>query len=110
MYRTKNWILPPLEKLRSAVKRIVRIVNSYQSTAFADLMDEIRQKISDEKNARNVRRQSRGIQNLTPAERNEKVLIMVIEKLERIESKLDNQEQLIKFMNDETSEKIQKLR
>ena len=49
LYRTKHLNMMPKEKFQYGVKRIIRILKSYKSTAFADLMERIRLKIQNEK-------------------------------------------------------------
>lgn len=108
--RFRNHSLQPIKKFQSAVKRIIQIVKSYQSTAFADLMDELRAKITNDKMIQKIRRESRGMKNLTPAERNEKLLFHVISKLDNLEEKLSTQETMIKELRSELSIKVEKLK
>lgn len=77
IFRNKETNITPIEKLRSGVKRVLRIIRSYKSSAFADLMEKIRSKIKEKKNNRESRRRSAIMRNvpLTPEERTQQILI-----------------------------------
>ena len=37
------------EKFKYGIRRIIRIIKSYRSTALTDLLEQVRQKINEEK-------------------------------------------------------------
>lgn len=49
LYRNKHLNMKPQEKLQYGIKRIIRIVKSYRSSAFTDLMVKVREKIRNDK-------------------------------------------------------------
>lgn len=77
LLRNKNSDMTPKEKFKSGVNRVLRIIRSYKSSAFADLMDKIRIKMRQEKDMKENRRRSVIMRNvpLTPEERTQQILI-----------------------------------
>lgn len=49
LYRTKNNDIKPIEKFKNGVKRIMRILNSYKTSAFTDLLKKIQEQMQEEK-------------------------------------------------------------
>ena len=49
VHRNKNLQMKPTEKFRYGIRRIIRIIKSYKSTSLTDLLEQVRQKIKEEK-------------------------------------------------------------
>ena len=47
LYRPKSLQMTPYDKLRSGIRRIIRIVKFYQSTWFTDLLEKVQKKIAE---------------------------------------------------------------
>lgn len=97
LYRNKHLNMTPIEKLRYGIKRIIRIVKSYRSSAFSDLMEKVREKIRKEKDTKESRRRSYILRSvpLTPEERTQQILIDLVSKVEFLKDKVVKQEELM---------------
>ena len=49
VHRNKNLQMNAAEKFKYGIRRIIRIIKSYRSTALTDLLEQVRQKINEEK-------------------------------------------------------------
>lgn len=78
--------MTPLEKFKHGVRRIIRIVTSYKTKDFAAIMEELRRKVSMDKKSKELRRRSKTTQQMTAAERTEKVLIMIVDKMDNLDT------------------------
>lgn len=111
LYRNKHLKMRPLEKFQYGVKRIIRIVKSYRSSAFSDLMEKVREKIKLEKKNKESRRRSTILRSvpLTPEERTQQILIDLVSKVEGMKEKLDRQEKQNAQLIEQLSDKIEEL-
>ena len=112
LYRNKHLNMGPKEKFQYGVKRIMRIVKSYRSTAFADLMEKVREKIRNEKKNRESRRRSTILRSvpLTAEERTQQILIDLVGKVENLKEFVQQQDIVIRDLRDELCDKIEQLR
>ena len=112
LYRTKHLNMIPKEKFQYGVKRIIRILKSYKSTAFADLMERIRLKIQNEKKNKENRRRSTIMRSipLTSEERTQQILIDLVGKVESLKELIKNQDTVIQDLRVELWDKIEKLK
>jgi hypothetical protein len=111
LYRTKHLNMTPLEKFQYGVKRIMRIVRSYKSSTFHDLMEKVRDKIKGDKDKRESRKRSAIMRvPFTPEERTQQILIDLVGKVESLNDKVDNQEKLIFDMRKDLTHKIIQLK
>ena len=112
LYRTKHLNMKPKEKLKYGVKRIVRIVKSYKSTAFHDFMEKIRDRIKHEKKVRENLRRSTIMRSapLTFEERTQKILIDLVGKVEGLKELVRRQDVVIQNIRTELWDKIEKLK
>lgn len=112
LFRNKHLNKTPLEKFKYGVKRIIRIVKSYRSCVFADLMQKVRDKIKSDKNKKEYRRRSTIMRSvpMTPEERTQQILIDLVGKVEGLNEKLDRQEKVIKELKDDLEDKIERLK
>ena len=112
LYRNKHLDMTPIEKFRSGVKRIMRIVKSYKSSAFADLMEKIREKIKQDKSKKETRRRSAIMRNvpMTPEERTQQILIDLVGKVENLKDKIEKQDKVITALKDDIGDKIEQLK
>lgn len=101
----------PLEKFKYGVKRIMRIVKSYKSSAFTDLMEKVRDKIKQDKSRKENRRRSQIMRSvpMTAEERTQKILIDLVDKIEGLKDKVNKQEELIGELREELCDKIERL-
>jgi hypothetical protein len=112
LFRNKHLNKTPLEKFKYGVKRIIRIVKSYRSSAFSDLMEKVREKIKSDKNKKENRRRSTIMRSvpMTPEERTQQILIDLVGKVEGLNEKLDRQEKIIKDLKENLEDKIERLK
>jgi len=110
--RSKKSNITPKEKLKSGVNRVLRIIRSYKSTAFADLMDKIRTKMKIEKDKKENRRRSVLMRSapLTPEERTQQILIDLVSKVESLKDKIYDQDKQISELKEDLGEKIEQLK
>jgi hypothetical protein len=74
--RNKQNDLPAIEKFRLGVKRIMRIVKSYKSTAFTDLLKNIQIQIQEERKDKE-KKQLKKVINNKPQTHEEKIEMML---------------------------------
>ena len=103
--------MKPIEKFKYGVKRIMRICMSYKSSAFHDLMEKVRKKIKSQKSDKELRRRSTIMRSVpkTLEERNEQILIDMVTKIEKLKDLLERQDDTIKELRNDLSEKIERL-
>lgn len=80
VHRNKNLEMKPIEKFRHGIRRIMRIVTSYKSTALTDLMEQVREQIKQQKNLKESKRKSIVLKSvpLTQEARNEHLLLDLV--------------------------------
>lgn len=49
LHRNRNLDMSPLEKFRAGIRRIMRIVKSYKSSALTELLQKVAEKVKEEK-------------------------------------------------------------
>lgn len=89
----------------------MRIVKSYKSSAFHDLMEKVREKIKADKSKRENRRRSAVLRSVpkTREERNEQILIDLVGKIENLHDMVSKQQNTIQELRDELNDKIEEL-
>lgn len=113
LHRTKHFSMKPLDKFKYGIKRIIRIIKSYKEYKFTELMEEVRNRIINEKDMRESilkkRRKSQKNSQLSPEERNEKFMILIFDKLEDFSFKINSQQEIIRRLSNDLSNKIHKI-
>lgn len=112
LFRNKKLSMSPLEKFKYGVKRIMRIVKSYRSCAFADLMQKVRDNIKSDKNKKESRRRSAIMRSvpLTPEERTQQILIDLCGRMDKLMVRIDKQDTMIEDLKVDLGDKIEKLK
>ena len=77
----------------------MRISNSYKTTAFADLMEKVRDELKHEKNNKLIKSKI-NMAKMSVEERNEQHLISLINKIENLTTTVNRQEETINELND----------
>lgn len=99
LYRNKKQELSSLEKFRYSVRRIMRIFKSYKDIKFTTLMGEIKERIANERavkqSLRKARMKAKQFAQLNPEERSERLMILMIDKLEEFSERFKRHEEAI---------------
>jgi predicted nuclease with TOPRIM domain len=101
----------PIEKFRAGIKRIVRIVKSYKSSALTDLLKQVAEKVKHDKKQKENKRKKilKHSSQLSPIERNEQSIIALTEKVERLRDVIEDQSEMIKTLKEELFTKMEQL-
>jgi hypothetical protein len=88
------------------------IVKSYKTTAFEELMEKVQEKIRQERDIRENRKKSFLRKNIpkTREERNEKILIDIVEKMEDLTDIVRQQDKTIRELKVDLTQKIEQLK
>jgi CRP-like cAMP-binding protein len=111
LHRNRNLDMLPIEKFRAGIKRIVRIVKSYKSSALTDLLKQVAEKVKHDKKQKENKRKKilKHSSQLSPIERNEQSIIALTEKVERLRDVIEDQSEMIKTLKEELFTKMEQL-
>lgn len=103
--------MSPMEKFRAGIKRIIRIVKSYKSSALTDLLKQVAEKVKQDKKQKEKKRKNilKHSAQLSPIERNEQSIIALTEKVERLKDVIEDQSEMIKNLKEELFAKMEQL-
>ena len=82
--RVKGSDIQPIDKFRDGVKRIMRILKSYKSSAFADLLKKIQEQMNEERKEREKSKLKRAFERKpqTHEEKVEQMLLILTQKVD----------------------------
>lgn len=112
LHRNRSLNMNPIQKFRLGIKRIMRIVKSYKSTALTEFLQKVVEKVKEDKITNENKRKNRlrrRSQQLTPEERTEQSLIALTEKVERLNDTIEKQNDMILNLQKELLEKMENL-
>lgn len=83
MHRNKQLEIKPVIKFRNGIKRIMRIIKSYKSSAFTDILKKIQEQIQEERKEKEKSKLKKAL-NAKPQTHEEKVEHMLLTLTQKV--------------------------
>lgn len=100
LHRNNSLVITPLEKFKNGIKRILRIVRSYKSSALTDLLMDVQKLVRSKQKIREQKRKDMILKgnNLNPEQRNEQAVMMLTKKVDDLTEIVKEQREEINMM------------
>jgi hypothetical protein len=84
LHRGSNLELKPIQKFQNGINRIIRILKSYKSSSFTDLLTKVQEQVKKERNNK-IKRQKSKVKHKNPQTFEERVEQNMLEQSEQIQ-------------------------
>lgn len=111
VHRRKDDDCLPIDKFRSGVERILRIIRSQRTTSFTELLNQLQEQVKQQQKKREqrIKKMMMKSNNLTPQQRNEQSILILNQKVDTLTAIITQQQEIIQTMRSEIMDRFNEL-